>query len=158
YPLLKAYDWRAKEHAVFKNFLDKDKPPIPLIAYGYNLKDDYIFVTRDELGARSPDALDAEAMANLARVDIALGKIDDNTLTASGHDFSAEKMLSPAFILAAGKLLHTKNVLVSAPRRRVLYAFNAAAPPDKRDVFFHVVGHTLADDSFGNALITNLVF
>ncbi len=158
YPVLTAYDWSAKPYAVFKHFLDKDKPPVPLIAYGYNTSQSYVFVTKDELGARTLDSLHEEAMANLERVAIAWEPIDDNTLTASGHDFSAEKTLCPDFVIAAEKKLRAKSVLISTPRRRVAYAFNAAAPKEKRDLFFAVVAHTLADDSFGNALITNLVF
>ncbi len=158
YPLLKAWDWPAKEHAVFKHFLDKDKPPIPLIAYGYNTRDNYIFITTDDPAARDLEHLHREAMANLERVPIEWEKIDANTLTGSGHDFSAEKSLCPDFILAAGKALHTSHVLISTPRRRVIYAFNAKAPKADRDRFYAVVAHTLADDSFGNALITNLVF
>lgn len=158
YPILKAYDWPAKEHAVFSHFIGKDKPPIPLIGYGYNLRDDYVFVTKSELGTRSVDSLHQEALANLEKVPMKWDKIDDNTLTASGHDFSAEKILSPSFIREAEKALHTDSILVSTPRRRVIYAFSAVAPKDKRDVFYAVVAHTLDDDSFGNALITNLVF
>jgi hypothetical protein len=158
YPVLKAYDWPAKPYAVYKHFLDKDKPPIPLIGYGYSTSENYVFVTKEELGARSLDSLHAEAMANLERVELAWDRIDDNTLTASGHDFSAEKTLCPDFVVAAARTLHAKSVLIATPRRRVVYAFNAAAPEDKRKLFFAVVAHTLNDDSFGNALITNLVF
>jgi hypothetical protein len=158
YPILKAYDWPAKQYTVFKHFLDKDKPPIPLIGYGYNNADNYIFVTKEELGARPLDALHAEAMANLEKVEIPWDKINQYTLTASGHDFSAEKTLCPSFVIAAAKKLNTKSVLISTPRRRVAYAFDAAAPKEQRELFFRVVKHTLGDDSFGNALITNLVF
>jgi hypothetical protein len=158
YPILKAYDWPAKQLTAYKHFLDKDKPPIPLIGYGYNNADNYVFVTKEELGARPIDALHAEAMANLEKVVVPWDKIDAHTLTASGHDFSAEKTLCASFVIAAAKKLNTKSVLISTPRRRVAYAFDAAAPKEKRDLFFRVVKHTLGDDSFGNALITNLVF
>lgn len=158
YPLLKAHDWPAKPHAVYTHFLGKDKPPIPLVAYGYSTEDSYVFVTRDDLGDRSVDALHVEAMANLQQVEIPWEAIDEHTLTASGHDFSAEKVLCDDFVLAAQAKLGASSVLISTPRRRVIYACDAGAPQPIKERFFYVVSRTLADDSFGNALITNLVF
>jgi hypothetical protein len=158
YPILKAADWPAKELSAFTFFLGRDKPPIPLIAYGYSTADNYVFVTKQELGARPIDELHKEALKNLCAVDIKWEKFDDHTLTASGHDFSAEKILCDDFLLEAEKTLKTKEILVAVPRRRVIYALDASAPDQVKKTFHYLVAHTLKDDSFGNALITNLMF
>jgi hypothetical protein len=158
YPLLKAYDWPAKALVAYTHFLGKDKPPIPLVGYAYDASENFVFVTKEELGERSVEALHEEAMENLRRVTIAWEAIDAHTLTASGHDFSAEKMLCGDFVVAAQEKLGSESVLIAVPRRKVIYACDAGAPEEIKQRFFYVVARTLADDSFGNAVITPLVF
>jgi uncharacterized protein YtpQ (UPF0354 family) len=158
YPVLKAHDWPAREIAAHTFFLGKDRPPIPLVGYAYDGGENYVFVTKEELGERPVEALHEEAMANLRRVTLAWEAIDAHTLTASGHDFSAEKMLCGEFVVAAQEALGAEGVLIATPRRRVIYACNAGAPQEIKDRFVYVVARTLADDSFGNALITPLIF
>ena len=158
YPVFKAHDWSAREIAAHTHFLGKDRPPVPLVGYAYNASEDYVFVTREELGERPVEALHDEAMSNLRQVAIAWERIDAHILTASGHDFSAEKMLCGEFVVAAQEALGAESVLIATPRRRVIYACDAGAPQEIKDRFFYVVSRTLADDSFGNAVITPLVF
>ena len=158
YPILKAHDWIAKEHAVFQHFLGKDKPPIPLIGYGYDTAENFVFITKDDDKAKDLDGLHAEAMKNIEAYPVQFERINEHLITASGKDFAAEKILCKAHLIAAQKELGAEKILVGIPRRTVFYAANADAPKAKLDEFSYVFKYTYTDDSYGNAPITNLLF
>jgi hypothetical protein len=61
YPVLKAHDWQGRQHAVFRYFLGKDKPPLPLVAYAYSLAEDYMFVTTEKVAPDGESALRSAA-------------------------------------------------------------------------------------------------
>jgi uncharacterized protein YtpQ (UPF0354 family) len=79
-------------------------------------------------------------------------------LTASGKDFSAEKLLCKGFLMQAHKMPCAKRILVAAPRRTVLYAASNDLKDEPLELFETIVAETLADDSFGNQRITELIF
>lgn len=158
YPILKAYDWIAKDHAVYQHFLGKDKPPIPLVGYGYDTADNFVFVTKGDEKAKDLDALHAEAMQNIEAYQVQWEAFTDTIITASGKDFSAEKILCKSHLIAAQQKLGAKRILVGIPRRTIFYAANADAPAAKMEAFYAIFKHTCQDDSFGNAPITNLLF
>ncbi|MEP9395528.1 hypothetical protein ABLE92_17050 [Gordonia sp. VNQ95] len=158
YPILKNYDWNAKPFARYRNFLGVDRDPMPLIAYGYSEEATYRFLTSTDLTDRTVDDVHAEAMENLAAVEIGWESFDSTSLTASGHDFSAEKILDPQFITEAQQILGCSTIEVCVPRRRVIYATSATPGTREHQEFSGVVWHTWLDDSFGNAPITNMFF
>jgi uncharacterized protein YtpQ (UPF0354 family) len=157
YPILKAWDWPAKEFSVSEPFAGTDKPPVPLIAYGYETDDHYIFVGKADLASRSLAEIKREALANIEKYPVAWQAITSHVLTASGKDFSAEKILSMEFLIEAQHRLNAKSILVGIPRRTVIYAADGGAPKDALEMFYRVFRHTYEDDSFG-APITNLLF
>jgi uncharacterized protein YtpQ (UPF0354 family) len=158
YPILKAYDWPAKELSAFEPFAGSDKPPVPLVAYGYDTGDHYVFVTKADLAKRPLADIKREAFANLEKLPAEWEAINEHVLTASGKDFSAEMILSKKFLLAAQKKLGAKQILVGVPRRRVIYAADEGAPKSAMEQFYLVFRKTYEDDSYGNAPITNLLF
>lgn len=158
YPILKAWDWPAKAFSVHEAFAGTDKPPVPLVAYGYETEDHYIFVGKADLAARPLAEIKLEAFANLEKYPVTWKRINNYVLTASGEEFSAEKILSKEFLVEAQRTLNAKQILVGVPRRTVIYAVDAAAPQVDMEMFYRVFRHTYADDSFGNAVITNLLF
>jgi hypothetical protein len=158
YPILKDYNWVAKPFAAHINFKGIDKPPVPLVAFGYNTTDNFIFVTKDKLAEKPLDQLEAEAMENIRNYEAKWEMVQDFMLTASGEDFSAEKILCEDFIREAGRLLNTEKILVAIPRRTCISAISANASQEDLQKFFYLAKVTLQDDSYGNAFITNLVF
>lgn len=158
YPILKAWDWPAKEFSAYEPFEGRDKPPVPLVAYGYDTGDHYTFVGKADLANRSLAEIKREALANIEKYPVAWEPITSHVLTASGKDFSGEKILSKQFLIEAQRRLNAKRILVGVPRRTVIYAVDGGAPQDVLDEFYRVFRHTYEDDSFGNAPITNLLF
>jgi len=158
YPILKEYNWVAKPFAVYKHYMDSDKPPVPLIGFGYDTTDNFIFLTQDKLGERSIDDLYAESLSNLQKEEAEWENFTDFMLTASGKTFSSEKILDPEFLKDAQTRLDTDEILVAVPRRTVIYAARADLAEQQMAKFKHIVAYTLKDDSFGNAFITNLLF
>jgi uncharacterized protein YtpQ (UPF0354 family) len=158
YPILKAYDWPAKALSAFEPFAGSDKPPVPLVAYGYDTGDHYVFVTKADLEKRPLADIKKEAFANLEKYPAEWEAINEDVLTASGTDFSAEMILSKKFLIAAQNKLGAKQILVGVPRRRVIYAADEGAPKSAMDQFYLVFRKTYEDDSYGNAPITNLLF
>jgi len=158
YPILKASDWPAKDLSAYEPFAGNDKPPMPLIAYGYESDAHYIFVGKADLTKRPLADIKQEALANIEKYPADWQTINAHVITASGKDFSAEKILSKAFLIEAQRRLNAKKILVGVPRRTVIYAADEGAPKDALEMFYRVFRHTFEDDSYGNAPITNLLF
>lgn len=160
FPLLKTYDWNAKDLAVFQNYGGIDKPPVPLVAFCVNADDNYQIVTSQtaEKNGWTADTLRTQAQKSIDTYPAKWEKIEDFVLTASGQDFSAEKMLCKAFLKDAQKQLGAKQILVAAPRRTVLYAANSEMSDEAREKFNLLLAKTLQDDSYGNQYISPLAF
>ena len=160
FPLLKRYDWNAKEFAVFQNFGGIDKSPVPLVAFCQNADRSYQIITKQTADKNSwtVDALRAQAQQSIDAYPAKWELFGGFMLTASGQDFSAEKMLCQAFLKDAQKQLGAKEILVAAPRRTVLYAANNEMSEESREKFQLLLAKTLQDDSFGNQYISPVVF
>jgi uncharacterized protein YtpQ (UPF0354 family) len=158
YPILKAWDWPAKEVSAYEPFAETDNPGMPLIAYGFATADHYLFVGKADLAKRPLADIKREALANIDVYPVSWEAATGHVLTASGKDFSAEKILSKKFLIEAQRLLNAKRILVGVPRRTVIYAADAGAPPAALEMFYRVFRYTYEDDSLGNAPITSLLF
>ena len=148
----------SKDVSVHEPFAGSDKPSVPLVAYGFDAGDHYAFVGKADLANRSLGDIKREAFANIEKYAAVWEPITRHVLTASGKDFSAEKILSKQFLIEAQHRLNAKQILVGVPRRTVIYAADGGAPQVALDQFYRVFRKTYDDDSFGNAPITNLLF
>lgn len=160
YPLLKSYDWNAKDLCVFQNFNDLDKSPVPLVAFCQDTDAGYGLVTRQaaEKNGWSAEGLRELAQENIDAYPAEWDEFQGFFLTASGQDFSSEKMLSRSFLLEAHERLGAEKILVAAPRRTVLYAVNDDLSDEAMTMFITIVATTLADDSYGHQVISPLIF
>ena len=159
-PLLKAYDWNGKDLCPFEHFNGLDKSPMPLIAFCRNEPDNYVLITKQaaKKNGWTIDNLREQAQQNIDDYPCRWQRYRGFMLTASGKDFSAEKLLSRAFLLEAQKMLGVKTILVAAPRRTVLYAAKNDLDEKSLELFKEIISQTLADDSFGNPKISPLIF
>ncbi|NLR92954.1 DUF1444 family protein [Flammeovirga agarivorans] len=159
YPLLKTSDWVGKDFSIFKNFPISSKAPLPLIAFGYDLGEQFMFYTKDDLKKEkvSEDAIYKQAMANLKEIKVPF-ESGPGFYTASGNDFSAEKILDTDFLLEAQKKMGAYKIIVAIPRRTVMYLTDANSTEEQLKLFQKLVHTTYLDDSYGNAPITNLLF
>ena len=158
YPILKDFDWVAKQQAVNQAFLGINQAPVPLIAYGFETDKNYQFLSNKALAESKLAELHGNALANLCNQEFVFEELFEFGLTASGKSFSAEMILCENFLLAAEKRLGTKEILVAVPRRSVIYVAKKAMTTSQSNKFYYLVSYTFQDDSLANASITNLVF
>jgi uncharacterized protein YtpQ (UPF0354 family) len=160
YPIFKPGNWVGiKYGSVFVPFIGPPGTPDVVIGYGYDAADNFVFYTKDMLQGRSEQELRAEAHANLEAYPVKLEKaLEGQVLCTDAKDFSAEKILSPAFMKQAQEMLGADELLVSIARRRCLLIVNRKASNDVLSKFVYLHNHTWKDDSHGNAPITDLLF
>jgi hypothetical protein len=169
YPILKQYNWNAKGHVIYQNYLGIDETPVPLIAYGYDTPGNYVFLTKKEsvtitestnnkVNVVGITALNDSALANLCARDVSFQNIGPHALTASGDSYSAEMILCDNFLAKAQALLGTDNILVAIPRRTVIYIAKKEMTEKEKKRFYRLVSYTYQDESFNYAQITDLIF
>lgn len=162
YPILKHYSWNAKSHVIYQNYLGIDESPVPLIAYGYDTPENYVFLTKKSMtineSVAGMTALNDMAVANLCAQEASFQNIGPHALTASGDSYSAEMILCDNFLAKAQALLGTDNILVAIPRRTVIYIAKKAMTEQEKKRFYMLVSYTYQDDSFNHAQITDLIF
>jgi len=158
YPILKDFNWIAKPQAVNQSFLGIDQAPVPLIAYGFETKRNYQFLSNDVLNDTNLASLHDNAIANLCKKESKFDELFTFGLTASGNSFSSEMILCDNFLLTAEQKLGTDEILVSMPRRTVIYVAKKSMTEKESKQFFYLVSYTYKDNTINNAPITNLVF
>ena len=114
-----------------------------------------------DLEGKDPDELLKKAYDNLENVksefevsSLPEGKI----LTASGQDFSSEKILCKSHMMKAHELLQAKELFVSIPRRRCMMVTSRQASKELLNMFVALHNDAWKDDSYGNAPIINALF
>ena len=157
YPVLKEYDWRAKNYVVYKNFRGIDQAPFPIVTYGYDEQDMHRFLTKQE-ATKTPEAIDEIAMGNLCKREVKIETVFDHLLTASGDGYSSEMMLCDGFIKKVQEKLETDNILIAVPRRTTIYIAKKDMSETDSLFFYFLIKETYADDSYGNAPISNAIF
>ncbi|MGF1732125.1 hypothetical protein [Photobacterium kasasachensis] len=160
YPILKPHSWNAKKHVIYNTFLGIDQDPIPIISYGYEYDDSYQFITKYDV--KEPlEVTQEKALKNLCKKDVKLESVTSTghfAVTGSGSPFSSELILCPNFIQKAQKVLNDETLIIAIPRRTVIYIGKGSMTEEEKGKFFYLARDTYMDDSFGNALITNLAF
>jgi uncharacterized protein YtpQ (UPF0354 family) len=160
FPLLKASDYPHKQLCIFQNYNGIDKSPVPLVAFCHDKPGGYQLITKQaaEKNGWTMEGLREMAQKSIDAYPCRWERYRGFLLTASGKDFSAEKLLCKDFLLEAHKLLRAKKILVAAPRRTILYAASNNLQGESLELFKTIVAETLADDSFGNQKISPLIF
>lgn len=130
---LKPADWGAREQMVCEPLADLAKTgvDVPLVVYGHDHPNTFAMFQRgDKL--HDLEALRAEAIANLAGVEVSIEKIELPTVTfwvAHGSYFAAEKILDRAFL--AGMHATMGELLAAAvPEKGRLLLTSAVADAD----------------------------
>lgn len=160
YPLLKPSNW--PDAAQAPHFTLGSEQQRVVIAYAHNLPDRYEVILDDHPEA-TDERLSERALANLAALHYEWQFTELQWLrvaTCSGHTFSAEKLLDPAALRQAHRLLGTQEIIVSVPRRTILYAFPRSTldTMESTQQMLRLVSRTFADDTYGNAPISTLLF
>lgn len=158
YPLLKPHDWPHQAMVAHRR-LSERVPRAPIVAFGFDTGDNYQFVPANKVD--DVDALNAEALANLAALDYPWELGDPHPFpfaASSGKEFSAERLLDKRAMIECQRLLGSDRIIVSAPRRTCLIATRDGLPDDQMNLFVRLVLYTYHDDSYGHAPISPALF
>lgn len=162
YPVLKPGDWVGIQAGALKQTLfGTQEQPKLVVAFAYDAPDNFIFLTQKDLENKDPDQLLQDAYNNLENVAIEFEvskAMNGQTLTASGHDFSSEKILCRNHMLKAHELLQAKELIVSIPRRRCMMITSKLADKELLNTFVALHNNAWEDDSYDNAPILNALF
>lgn len=160
FPILKPGNWVGlKAGCLHRPFIGTNEQPHLVIAYAYNHADGYIFINNENNEGRTPQQTVTEAHANLDNGQVEVQDFEHGAIiTASGKDFSSEKILSKPFLDSLHKRFDSDQIIVSIPRRTIFYAMAGNAAPHYVDMFINAHKYTFDDDSFGNAPITDHIF
>ena len=162
YPILKPGDWIGLQHgAVRQTLFGTPEKPDLVAAFGYDAPTNFIFLMYPDLEGKDPNALLKEAYDNLEAFESPFevsNALNQKVLTASGRDFSSEKILCRSHMLKAHELLGAKELFVSIPRRTCMMICNRHADEELLNQFVYLHNHAWNDDSYGNAPIINALF
>lgn len=162
YPILKPGNWVGiQSGAIKQTIFGAPENPELVAGFGYDAPDNFIFLTHKDIEGKDGKQILDEAYDNLDKIEVKFEtseKLGDQLLFASGHDFSAEKILSPEHMLKAHKLLKSDKLMVSIPRRTCMYIIPDIVSEDLLEEFKLLHRNTWEDDSYGNAQILNAYF
>lgn len=162
YPILKPGDWVGIQAGALKQTLfGTQEQPELVVAFGYDAPSNFVFLMPKDLEGKDPNQMLKEAYDNLERIESNFEiseTLNRQVLTASGQDFSSEKILCKSHMLKAHDLLKAKELLVSIPRRRCMMITSRQADKELLNTFVQLHIHAWEDDSYGNAPILNALF
>lgn len=120
YPMIKDAGWAGMPHAAHLPFVKMGDALALAIVFPQDAGDKFEYLTTKDVENEAVRANQENWRQNIDEFPFEFEKEgnDERTLFAKGYDFSAEKMLSPAFLAAACKALNTDKIIISAPRRR----------------------------------------
>jgi uncharacterized protein YtpQ (UPF0354 family) len=127
-PCLKEPAWAGRDSVVARPLWRESSPYVPWVALGYDRSQTFEFLNKDQLPqGRSPGELESEAIHNLRQreaswqdLELDLGGFRRLKMLVATDDFTAERILDPAFLLEAQGALDASGLLVAVPRRGFL--------------------------------------
>lgn len=162
FPILKPGDWVGVQAGALKQtLLGTQEQPELVVAFGYDAPSNFVFLMPKDLEGKDPNQIFKEAYENLESIESKFEiseTLNNKVLTASGQDFSSEKILCKSHMLKAHELLNSNELLVSIPRRRCMMIITKQADKEQLNDFVHLHNYTWEDDSYGNAPILNALF
>lgn len=84
--------------------------------------------------------------------------LENRLITTSGEDFSAEKILSPAFLAEACLALNTDKLVISIPSRRTIMIISYQEDFNLLEEFFWLHFRAWGNEEYGNEPITEMIF
>ena len=139
-PCLKELKWPGHTDTVCHPLWDQESSPyMPWVAFGFDHPHSFEFISTERLAELKTTAqeLESKALAALrarpARwepVDVDANGKTLRILTCAGDFFSAERVLDPAFMQQAQKILKASGLWVGVPRRGLLMAASANQDQD----------------------------
>ena len=139
---LKPASWASANDMVCEPLADlaKTGADVPVLVYGHDHPNTFAMLKRGE-SAHDLAAMRATAIANLAKIEVAIEKVELEQTTfhvVHGNYFACEKLLDPAFVQG----LHAKIgelLAVAMPEKGRLFVANAVAEMERIAAFMTIV-------------------
>ena len=162
YPILKPGDWiGTKAGCIKQTLLGTLENPQLIVGFGYDAPTNFVFVKHSDLNGKDVETLVDEAYNNLENFEQDFqvsSTVNGKILTASGKDFSSEKILSNNHMMKAHELLEADELYVSIPRRRCMMVIAKNADNNLVNAFLELHKNAWEDNSHNNARILNAIF
>lgn len=161
YPMLKDARWQGIPHAVHYPFVKNGDKPELAIVFPQDAGDRFEYITPTDLQDESIKKNFENWQENIDQYPFEIEvseRLKNRVIFASGQDHSAEKILSPAFLAEACRVLNTDKLIISTPRRRCLMITSYHEDFLMLETFFHLHFIAYREDNYGNEVITEMVF
>ena len=142
-PNLKPSHWGMRNEAICEPFAPdlKNATDVPLVVYGHDRPNTFAMMMRNNASARPVDELRAEAIRNLAAIEVEVERIALESITfwhVYGDFFAAEKVLDVAFMNRMHAELGAEAIAAAIPEKGHLFLTNAVAQPETIRAFMAV--------------------
>ncbi|XZF14542.1 hypothetical protein ACTHGU_00245 [Chitinophagaceae bacterium MMS25-I14] len=161
YPMIKDSKWPYAAHVKCMPFVQQGNRHELVIVFARDAGSRFEYITADDLEQPeiNKDFQKWQEHIDQYPFEIEVSEtLGGRVIMASGKDFSAEKILSSAFLAHAGKILNTDKLIISVPRRRCLMITGFYESFNLLESFFYLHFTAWRDDTYGNEPITEMVF
>lgn len=134
---MKPASWAGRSKAVCEPLfpaMAKSGGDIPLVAYGRDQPQSFAMLSPSHDRAADLATLRAEALANLAKVEVSVEKVELDELTfwaVHGSFFAAEKILDMAFMKKMAAQIGSEMIMAAVPEKGRLFVMNAVVAPEQ---------------------------
>jgi hypothetical protein len=125
------------DRVAWRPLLETDQGDLPVVVYGEDGESTFALYDLGSLD-QSLEALAGEALENLAAEEVQLDRFDLEGMpiaAATGGFYAAEKLLDPAFLRKASRMLGADLLAAAVPARGVLLLTPAKQAPDRLGLF-----------------------
>ncbi|RAJ05485.1 hypothetical protein LX64_02643 [Chitinophaga skermanii] len=161
YPMIKDARWPGLAHAAFIPFVQTGDTLELAIVFPQDAGDKFEYITQQDLQNEAIKVNFSQWQQNIDAYPFAIDwpePLRRRIFVTPEEDHAAEKILSPAFLAEACKLLKTDKLLISAPRRRFLMMTSYYEEFKNLELFFYYHFNDFKDDTSGCEIITDMIF
>lgn len=137
---LKPADWPMRDQAysipIFEGTSSSEEPlgDVPIVVYGADMPQTFGTFMREADPQRDIDVLHADALENLAAIEVTIDVLDLDGLqlfVVSGDYFACEKVLDPGFMQQMHERVGTELLAVGVPVKGRMFVTNAVQDPQQ---------------------------
>jgi hypothetical protein len=160
---LKPSSWGARAEAVCEPLMpgmEKAGADIPVIVYGRDQPNTFALFMKDGEREKGIAGLRAEALANLARIDVEVERVDLEKITfwvVQGGYFAAEKILDVAFMKSMHERVKSPLLAAAVPTKGQLFVMTAVAQPETM-LGFMAIARGIYEKNEGGRQLSPTVF
>lgn len=155
---MKPASWPARAQAICEPLFPEMThlgADMPLVVYGHDQPQSFAMFTVESDPGRELASLRAEALSNLAKVDVVVERVQLDALTfwaVHGSFFAAEKILDVAFMKEMHRRIGSDALAVATPLKGQLFVMNAVVEAQETLAFMALVRGAFTENEGGRQL------